>query len=93
MKLVKRKDAKGLDAIFAKQGQTDLDKITEAFDYVTRTIIEQSDKDIELNRALGDSDAVIREQIKKSTLIHARSVLNLCHQRVTGKEIYNDNAK
>lgn len=92
MKLVKRKDAKSLDAIFAKQGQSDLEKITEAFDYVTRTIIEQSDKDIELNRALGDSDAVIREQIKKSTLIHARSVLNLCHQRVTGKEIYNDNA-
>ena len=93
MAIEKRKDAKGLNAIFAKEGQTDVQKIMEAFDYITTQIIEQSEKDIELNRALGDGEAVIREQVKMSTIIHARSILNLCHQRVIGKEVYDEYTK
>jgi hypothetical protein len=90
MKTVKRKDAKGFEAIFADEATSELEKILAAFDYVTRLEILQSEKDIELNRALGDQQAVIRDQIKKSTLIHTRSILNVCHQRVTGKEVYDE---
>lgn len=93
MTIVKRKDAKGLNAIFAKEGQTELQTILEAFDYITTLIIQQSEKDIELNRALGDKEAVVREQVKMSTIIHTRSVLNQCHQRVTGKEVYDEYIK
>ncbi len=90
MNIVKRKDAKGLDAILADTERNDLEKIIGAYDYISRLIISQSEKDIELNRALGDGQAVIREQIKMSTIIHTRSILNLCHFRVTGKEVYDE---
>lgn len=93
MNFIKRKDANGFEAIMADENRNDLQKVTEAFDYVTRIIISQSEKDIELNRALGDQQAVIREQIKQSTLIHARSILNLCHMRATGKEVFNEYTK
>ena len=83
----------GLDAIFADAERSDLEKVMSAFDHITQTIISQSDKDIELNRALGDQDAVIREQIKQSTIKHTRSILNHCHMRVTGKEVFHDDSK
>ncbi|NSW53020.1 MAG: hypothetical protein HPY85_10985 [Anaerolineae bacterium] len=88
--MIKRKHASGFNAIFADPDKAPLDQIMDGFDFVTRTIIEQSDKDIELNRALGDAQAVIREQVKRSTIIHARSILNTCAQRATGKEVYDD---
>lgn len=83
--MIKIKCTDGVDAIFADPEKTEFDQVIEGFDFITRTIIEQSDKDIELNRALGDNEAVIREQIKRSTLIHARSILNTCCQLATGK--------
>ncbi|MEE4194847.1 MAG: hypothetical protein V2J07_06590 [Anaerolineae bacterium] len=90
MNIVKRNNAKGLEVILADPERNDLEKIMGAYDYISRLIISQSEKDIELNRALGDEQAVIREQIKMSTIIHSRSILNLCHLRVIGKEIYDE---
>ena len=82
--------AESLNAIFADGNHSDLDRVMAAYDHITTIIINQADKDIELNRALGDQQAVIREQIKQSTIKHTRSILNQCCMRVTGKEVFND---
>jgi hypothetical protein len=40
----------------------------------TKSEFEQADKDAEHNHALDDTQAVIREQIKRSTLTHAAAI-------------------
>lgn len=93
MNEINRENAESFDAILADENRSELEKVMDAFDQITSTIIEQSEKDIELNRALGDQQAVIREQIKKSTIIHTRSIINLCHLRATGKEVFDEYTK
>ena len=88
--MIKRKDSPGFTAIFADSDHTPLQQITAGFDYATRLIIEQCDRDIEVNRALGDQQAVIREQIKRQTIIHARGILNTCHVYATRQEVYDE---
>ena len=79
-----------LNAIFSDGSQSDLEKVMAAYNHITTIIINQADQDIELNRALGDQQAVIREQIKQSTIKHTRSILNHCCMRVMGKEVFSD---
>ena len=88
--MIKRKDTPSFNALFANNDKTPLEQITAGFDYVTRMIIEQCDRDIEVNRALGDQQAVIREQIKRQTIIHARGILNTCHVYATRQEVYDE---
>jgi hypothetical protein len=88
--MIKRKDAPAFNAIFAETDKNALEQITAGFDYVTRLIIEQCDRDIEVNRALGDQQAVIREQIKRQTIIHARGILNTCHLYATRQEVFDE---
>jgi hypothetical protein len=57
---------------------TDLEKVAEGFRWITAKIIEQGEAEIELQRALGDRDAVIKEQIKVSTIRHAQSLFDYC---------------
>ena len=91
--MIKKEHTAGFEAIIADTENDDLTKVMAAFDYVTQLIITQSEKDIEIDRAMGDQQAVVREQIKMSTLIHARSILNWTHSRVTGSEVYDEYIK
>ena len=87
-----RQETKGFDAAIAGDG-SELEKITAGFDYVTRLIIQQAQNEIELLRAEGNREALVKEQIKMNTIIHTRYILNRCCQRVTGKEVYDELAE
>jgi hypothetical protein len=62
----------------------EMQKLTAAFDWLTRRIIEVAENEIELARAMHDDDAVVKQQIKLQTLRLARDVFQTCYLRVTG---------
>ena len=49
-------------------------KLAAYFDKVTSGTIAYAAKEIELARALGDGESLIRHQVKMETLKHARSI-------------------
>ena len=78
-----------LEEIYSSE-RDDLEKIKSAFELITDTIIEQSDHELEVLKALNDREALVKEQIKKSTVKHVRYVFNHCYTRVTGKQAWNE---
>ena len=68
----------------------EIEKLTRAFRLVTDTILAQSEREIELLRALGDSQELIKEQIKQSTIQHAQSIYAQCHLLATGRKAWDD---
>ena len=73
--------------------ETDLseaEKIARSFDHVTSFYIQHSEQEIELLRAIGDKEKLIKEQIKMETMKHVRSIFNDCFKHSTGKKAWND---
>jgi len=68
----------------------EIEKLTRAFRLVTDKIIAYSEGEIELLRALGDPQELIKEQIKQSTIQHARSIYAQCHLLATGRKAWDD---
>jgi hypothetical protein len=78
-----------LDEIFASKG-TDIDKLAQAFAWITHTEMEHSRQEIELLRAISDKEELVKEQVKSSTLEHARSIFHFCYLRITGKKAWDE---
>jgi hypothetical protein len=73
-----------------RSDRPDIVKLALSFDEIVGRIIANSERDIEVWRALHDQEAVIKEQIKMETLKHARTILQQCYQRVTGRRDWNE---
>jgi hypothetical protein len=73
-----------------RSDRPDITKLVLSFDEIVGRIITESERDIEVSRALHDSEAVVKEQIKMETLKHARTILLECYQRVTGRRDWNE---
>jgi hypothetical protein len=69
---------------------SEADKLAQSFDCITSMYIQHAEQEIELLRAFGDNDALIKEQIKTETMKHVRSIFNDCFIRSTGKKAWND---
>ena len=65
---------------------TQVDKLRAAFSRITDQMVEHSIRDIEIKRALGDQEAVIREQIKMESLKYAQNLLAECYQVIMHAE-------
>ena len=52
----------------------DLEKVTRAFECITGFVIGHAQAEIELARALQDREQLLKTQIKKETMAHARSI-------------------
>ena len=70
----------------------DLEKLAKAFGCITGFIVGQSQVEIDLARALQDREQVLKIQIKKDSLAHARSIFETCYLRVTGRRPWNETA-
>ncbi|MCJ7739369.1 MAG: hypothetical protein MUQ10_18995 [Anaerolineae bacterium] len=79
-----RKTMEELDRILASD-ETELAKLVQTFDWTTRRMIAAAQGEIELAQAMHDREALIKHQIKTSTLRLARDVFQNCYLRVTGK--------
>ena len=71
---------------------SELEKVTQAFDCITRFIISHAQAEIELAQAVQDREQMIKTQIKKDTIAHARSILEQCYCRATGRRPWHENA-
>jgi hypothetical protein len=68
----------------------DLEKVAQAFDRITAFIISHATAEIELARALQDGEELLKTQIKKETVAHARSIFEMCYLRVTGRRPWHE---
>ena len=78
-----------LEAIFDAD-QPDIEKLRQGFDHITRSIVEHTQREIELARAMQDAEEVVKLQIKMSTIEHARSIFDQCYMRITRKRAWHD---
>jgi hypothetical protein len=70
----------------------DLEKVAQAFDCITAFVVGHARAEIELARALQDGAQLLKTQIKKETMTHARSIFEMCYQRVTGRRPRHETA-
>ncbi len=68
----------------------DVDKVAQAFGWVTNNIITHGQHQVELARALHDRDAVVKEQIKLGVMRHAREVFDDCGRVVLGRKFWDE---
>ena len=69
---------------------SDTDKLARSFDHITGMQITHSEGEIELLKAMGDQERLVKEQIKMETLRHTRSVFQDCFWRATGRKAWDD---
>jgi hypothetical protein len=70
----------------------DLEKVTRAFECITGFVIGYAQAEIELARAMQDGEELLKIQIKKETMAHARSIFEHCYRRVTGRRPWHETA-
>jgi hypothetical protein len=69
---------------------TDMQKLARVYRWITDFYIESSDREIELFKAVGDQDALIKEQIKQSVFKHAQTIFQDSHLLVTKRKAWDD---
>lgn len=68
----------------------DIERLAQAFHWITSKAVGQAEREIEALKALGDRDGLIREQVKASTMKHAQSIFQQCCLHVTGRKAWDD---
>ena len=69
---------------------SDVEKLTQAFAWITGRIVENGQHEVELARAMQDNERLVKEQIKLSVMQHARDIFYFCHKQVTGRRAWDD---
>lgn len=69
---------------------SEADKIAKAFHMVTDTIVTHTSNEIELLKAMNDRETLIKEQIKLSTIQHAKGIFDMVYRRATSKRIWDE---
>lgn len=64
----------------------EIDRLAAGFDFILARELTESKREMELLRALGDQDSLVKEQIKHSTIQHAASIFAECYFRATGEQ-------
>jgi hypothetical protein len=73
-----------LDQIKKRQDLSELEKLVQAFDLVTQSVITTSEHEVELALALGDKETAVKERIKAGGVKAARGMFQYCYHEITG---------
>lgn len=68
----------------------DVERLKNAFNMVMRRTITLYEQDVELARALQDTDLLVKNQIKLETTRSARAIFQFCYQSIIGGSASND---
>ena len=71
-------------------GLTEAEQMAIAFGSLTRLIIEESMRQVELARASQDREEAVKQQIKLETMKHARGLFRTCYWHITGRQAWDD---
>lgn len=63
---------------------TDAERLAQAFDVVTRRILSLGEQEVELARAVQDTELLVKNQIKLETLKTSRQVFEQCYRFMLG---------
>lgn len=85
------------DAIFQSDKEP-VDQLAAGFGFVLSRVLSDSEKEMEILRAMGDKGGLVKEQIKHSTIEHVLEVFGDCYRRATGgaasmgqnREVYDE---
>ncbi|MCC6602665.1 MAG: hypothetical protein IT327_05615 [Anaerolineae bacterium] len=80
---------KEYEEIFASD-LSEADKIAKAFHMIIHTIESHANNEIELRKAMNDRETMVKEQIKLSSIQHARGIFDMVYLRATGKRSWNN---
>lgn len=69
---------------------SDIEKLTQAYQIILQEQMAHSRHEIELQKALGDQDALIKEQIKLNVMEYTNGIFDYCYFRVTGRKFHHD---
>lgn len=82
------------EAIFQTE-KPPVELLADGFNFVLSRVLVESEWEMDLLRAMGDRERLIKEQIKNSTIQHALEVFGECYLRATGqswdREGYQEN--
>jgi hypothetical protein len=67
--------------------QPELEKLTRAYQFILQEHITHAHGEIELQKALGDEQALIQEKIKLGMLEYVNGIFAFCYLRVTGRKL------
>jgi len=63
----------------------EVDRLVQAFDQITGTILDHGQGELDLLRAMADPAELVKVQIKLSTVEHCRSILQQCYQLIVAR--------
>jgi hypothetical protein len=69
---------------------TEVEKVAKAFDIATERFLDHGRKDLEVYKAMGDKESLVKEQIKQETIRFARGVFNQAFKRVMGRSAWDE---
>ena len=72
---------------------SEMEKLAAAFGGLTGFVVEVAENEIELAKALGDQQALIKQQIKIETMKSARDMFRMVFWRVTGRWAWDEPIK
>jgi hypothetical protein len=73
-----------------RSDSSEIEKMAEAFGYISGVTIEQSANQIELLTAMSDEENLIKEHIKHGVIKMNREWFNEIYRNVTGKKAWDE---
>jgi len=67
----------------------DTEKLARAYLWILRQQQDFGEHEIELQKALGDHEELVKEQIKRGVLKYSGEIFLYCYYRITGKTLTN----
>ncbi len=61
----------------------EVDKLVQAFGCIVNLYLEHGQGELDVLRAVGDQEELVKQQVKLSTLRHSEAILQRCYQLVT----------
>jgi hypothetical protein len=68
----------------------ELEKLTRAYQFILHEQIAHARGEIELQKAIGDEQALVKEQIKLGVMQYTNDIFAFCYLRVTGRKLANE---
>lgn len=65
---------------------TELEKLTQAYQFILKEQMEHGRREIELQKAIGDQDQLVKEKIKLGVMEYTNDIFGYCYLRVTGRQ-------
>lgn len=86
----RERDFSALVSEIKASDRSDAQKLAQAFDHITGSIIETAGREIEVARAMQDRESLVKLQIKMQSFKSARGIFQDCYTAVLGGRAWDE---